>query len=216
MEWAKAERAFAVKAYFSNDRSIITTQCAFHTRSNIAPHGRFSGQQSIVSWMNNFRKTGNVKEKNQGPARTERSPQTIDLLRLSVLWSRTRPARKHTAAVGLSNRSVRRILHEELKFHPYKLSVVQELNPRDFATWENACEALLCMPHDTIVFFSDEALVHLSGRVNRENMSYWSPNNPRQLHQRPLHSPRVTVWCALSRVRIIYWSMIFEENEQTV
>lgn len=190
MEWAKAERVFAVKAYFSNDRSIITTQVAFHTRSNIEPHGRFSGRQSIVSGMNNFRETGNVKEKNQGPARTERSPQNIDLLRLSVLWSRTRPARKHTAAVGLSNCSVRQILHEKLKFHPYKLSVVQELNPRDFAARENACEALLCMPHNAIVFFSDEALLHLSGRVNRENMSNRSPNNPRQLHQSPLHSPR--------------------------
>lgn len=91
------ERAFAVKAYFSNDRSIITTQCAFHTRSNIEPHGRFSGRHSIASWMNNFRKTGSVKEKNQGPARTERSPQNIDLLGLSVLRSRTRQARKHTS-----------------------------------------------------------------------------------------------------------------------
>ena len=27
---------------------------------------------------------------------------------------------------------------------------------------------------------------------------YWGPTNPRQLHERPLHSPQVVVWCAIS------------------
>ena len=46
-------------------------------------------------------------------------------------------------------------------------------------------------------------------------MRSWSPENSRELHQRPLHALRVTVWCALSRVGIIDpW--FFEENEQAV
>lgn len=126
-----------------------------------------------------------------------------------------RSARKHAAALGLSARSTRRILHEELKFHPYKLAVVQELNPRDFVARENASEALIGLPNDTIVFFSDEAHFHLSGYVNKQNMRYWSRDNPRELHQRPLHSERVTVWCALSQVGII-GPWFFEENERTV
>jgi len=32
----------------------------------------------------------------------------------------------------MSNRTVRKILHGELHFHPYKLAVVQELNERDY------------------------------------------------------------------------------------
>lgn len=62
---------------------------------------------------------------------------------------------------------------------------------------------LVTIPRDTIVFFSDEAHFHLTGWVNKQNMRYWSVTNPRQLHQKPLHSDRVTVWCALSRVGII-------------
>ena len=27
---------------------------------------------------------------------------------------------------------------------------------------------------------------------------YWAPTNPRQLHERSLHSPQVVVWCAIS------------------
>jgi len=46
-------------------------------------------------------------------------------------------------------------------------------------------------------------------------MRYWAADNPRELHQRPLHSPRVTVWCAISSVGII-GPWFFEENEQIV
>ena len=46
-------------------------------------------------------------------------------------------------------------------------------------------------------------------------MRYSSPENLRELHQRPLHALRVTVWCALSRVgKIAPWFL--EENEQAV
>ncbi|PNF42403.1 hypothetical protein B7P43_G01955 [Cryptotermes secundus] len=99
---------------------------------------------------------------------------------------------------------MRRILHEHLHFHPYKMVVVQELSPRDFQNRITACETLLeTLPPDALVFFSDEAHFHLSGYVNKQNMRYWGGNNPRELHERPLHSDKVTVWCALSRVGVI-------------
>ena len=93
--------------------------------------------------------------------------------------------------------------------------MVQELHPRDFIARENACEALLGLPDDTLVFFSNEVYFHLSGSANNQNMRCWSPENPRELHQRPLHALRVTVWCALSRVGII-GPWFFEENKQVV
>jgi len=45
---------------------------------------------------------------------------------------------------------------------------------------------------------SDEAHFHISGTVNKQNVRYWAAENPQTIHQRPLHSPKVTVWCALS------------------
>ncbi|PNF14835.1 hypothetical protein B7P43_G05357, partial [Cryptotermes secundus] len=95
------------------------------------------------------------------------------------------------------------ILHEHLHFHPYKMAVVQELSPRDFQNRITACETLLeTLPPDALVFFSDEAHFHLSGYANKKIMRYWSGNNPRELHERPLHSHKVTVWCELSRVGV--------------
>ena len=38
-----------------------------------------------------------------------------------------------------------------------------------------------------------EAHFHLSSFVNKQNFRYWSQSNPRELHERPLHSERVTV-----------------------
>ncbi|PNF29317.1 hypothetical protein B7P43_G07822 [Cryptotermes secundus] len=105
-----------------------------------------------------------------------------------------------------------RTLHEHLNFHPYKRVVVQELSPHDLQKGETLLETL---PPDALVFFSDEAHFHISGYVNKQNMCYWSGNNPRELHERPLHSDKVTVWCAVSRVGVIA-PYFFEEDNHAV
>ena len=50
--------------------------------------------------------------------------------------------------MGLSDRSVRRILHKDLNFHPYKIAIVQELNDRDMANRRISSEKLLEMLND--------------------------------------------------------------------
>jgi hypothetical protein len=44
---------------------------------------------------------------------------------------------------------------------------------------------------------------------------YWAENNPRNLHQRPLHSPRVTVWGTVSRLGVV-GPCFFKEGGKTV
>jgi hypothetical protein len=58
---------------------------------------------------------------------------------------------------------------------------------------------------------SDEAHFHLSGTVNKQNFRYWAAENPREVHARPLHSPKVTVWCTLSSIGVIR-PYFFEEG----
>lgn len=203
MRWTREQRAFAVEAYFSSN-SFVAVQRAFRVRFGIQPRGAVPDRKSILLWVENFRTTGNVIKKGPGRQKTVTTPENVEAVRQSILRSPRRSARKHAAALGISNRSMRRILHKELHFHPYKMVVVQELLPRDFHNRVTACETLLeDLPHDALVFFSDEAHFHLSGCVNKQNMRYWSDNNPRELHERPLHSDRVTVWCAMSRNGII-------------
>ena len=216
MQWTREERAFAVATYFSNNRSIIATQRAFRKKFKIAPAGPVPDRKSVVQWVDTFMDTGSVCKKKPGPSKTTRTPENVEKVRNAILKSPKRSARKHSVALGISDRTVRRILHEDLQFHPYKLAVVQKLNTRDFDSRKRACEAFVeNLPHDALVFFSDEAHFHLSGCVNKQNMQYWSGTNPRELHEQPLHAKRVTVWCALSRVGIIgLW--FFEENDKAL
>ena len=57
--------------------------------------------------------------------------------------------------------------------------------------------------------------MHLSGAVNKQNFRYWAERNPPELQERPLHSPRVTVWCAVADFGVI-GPYIFEEGGATV
>lgn len=216
MRWDSEERAFAVEAYFSSGCSVIATQRAFRNRFNLAPLAPVPDRKSIVTWVTTFRQTASATRRRTGVPRPVRSPENIETVRAAMLRSPRRSARKHASALGLSTRSVRRILHEDLHFHPYKMAIVQELFERDFNCRRNACEVLLeVVPDDALVFFSDEAHFHLCGSVNKQNMRYWADANPRGLHERPLHSPKVTVWCAISSVGII-GPWFFEENGVTV
>jgi hypothetical protein len=82
---------------------------------------------------------------------------------------------KHGFALGISDRSVRRILHVDLQFHQYKMMVMQELHQRD---WTNrvafAPVMLEILADDVAIDMSDEALFHFSGCVNKQNFRYWS------------------------------------------
>jgi hypothetical protein len=96
------------------------------------------------------------------------------------------------------------------------MMVVQELNQRDWANRSDFCQAILKnVPANDVVLSSDKTHFHLSGCVNKQNFRYWTENNPRQLHERPLHSQRVTVWCAVADFGVI-GPYFFEEDGETV
>ena len=53
------------------------------------------------------------------------------------------------------------------------------------------------------LFFTDEAWFHLDGQVNNQNSRSWCTANPREIREKPLHSAKISVWCAISRKRIV-------------
>lgn len=65
--------------------------------------------------------------------------------------------------------------------------------------------------YNVILLMSDEAHFHLDGIVNQQNCRYWALENLRELHERPLHSPKVTVWCAVGKAAVI-GPYFFEDN----
>jgi len=104
---------------------------------------------------------------------------------MAIVKSPRRSVSRHCAATGLSDRSVRRILHRDLNFHPYKIAIVQELSDCDMANRKISSEQLLEMLNDdgviNTVLMIDKAHLHLSGYVNKQHYRYWAPENPQEL-----------------------------------
>ena len=90
---------------------------------------------------------------------------------------------------GISQRSVLRILHQH-KFHPYRISLHQDLYGNDFQKRVNFCN-WICRKMGTNVsflshvLFSDEANFANTGNLNRHNMHYWANENPQCMRTVP-------------------------------
>jgi hypothetical protein len=96
--------------------------------------------------------------------------------------------------------------------------MVQALKEGDYAQRAAFADRMLSFLEENeaaVVVISDEAHFHLNGSVNKQNYRYWAMENPRVLHQRPLYSPKVTVWCAVTPFCVI-GPYFFEENGITV
>jgi hypothetical protein len=170
-----------------------------------------------MKWVNSFQTTGSLR---LGTARggdlTVRTPENTERVRQAVEGSPRHLTVCHARALRISDRSVRRILHLDLHFHPYKIMLVQELQQNDFVRRCRFTERMLELVTDDIVLImSDEAHFHLLGTVNKQNFRYWATENPRELHQQPLHCKRVPVWCGVCRTCII-GPYFFRENGRTV
>jgi hypothetical protein len=62
-----------------------------------------------------------------------------------------------------------------------------------------------------LVLMCDEAHFHVTGFVNKQNIRHWAPVNPREFHEQPLYSPKVTVWCGVGSFGIV--GSVFFEND---
>jgi len=81
---------------------------------------------------------------------------------------------------------------------------------------KDCCNAIVTVvPPNGIVWSNDEAYFHNSGTLNKQKFPYWAAESPLKIHQRPLHIPKVIVWCALSTVGIV-GPYFFEEDGFTV
>jgi transposase len=216
MSWTGEHRGFVVEAYYENNRSVIATQKAFCTRFALGQNASVPDWKTILLWISNLRATGStLKRKSPGRPRTVRMPENVEAVRASIQQSPKRSACKHAMALGISSRSLRRILHGDLKLHPYKMMLAQELSERDHANCRVvSAEILEQVPAAAVLLSSDEAHFQISGAINKQNFRYWAERNPRELQERPLHSPRVTVWCAVADFGVIS-PYYFEEGGAT-
>lgn len=145
-----------------------------------------------------------IGDTHHGRPRTARTPENIELVANSVRQQPRASVRKRESQLGLSRATIHRIMRSDLHLKAYKIQIVQALNENDYVTRLNYVNVMLERFNNVDnIFFSDEAHFHLDGYVNRQNCRFWGESNPMMLHQRPLHSPKVTVWVAMSANCII-------------
>ncbi|EFN69413.1 hypothetical protein EAG_15649, partial [Camponotus floridanus] len=115
--------------------------------------------------------------------------------------------RKAAGDNEIDKKSVAKILKKN-KFHPYKMTFVQELAEDDFDRRLEFCETMLAKfetddnLHKKIVF-SDEATFEITGSVNKHNCRYWS-ENPLWIHEKHTqHRDKVNVWAGIINNQII-------------
>ena len=143
MAWSSEHRAFVVETYFKCGDFVIAAQRLFHTHFGVGRHRRVPDKETVLLWIRNFWQTSSaLKRKSSGRSRSAWTPEIIAAVRLVVTISPQRSAARHALALGVSDRSVRRILRLDLKFHPYKIMIVQELQEPDWHESQAACERM--------------------------------------------------------------------------
>lgn len=209
-----AQRAFCVREYYRNNDSLTISQRKYCNHYSIRHKNEAPSIHLIKKWIEKFEKTGStLNQPRSGRPRTSRDPENVERVRASVREQPSLSTRKRSSVLNVPRTSLNRILHKDLRLHPYKIQIVQALMPQDPGTrLQFANEMIEKFTSYANIFFSDEAHFHLNGDVNRQNCRYWSDTNPKLKHQKPLHSPKVTVWAALSARGVI--GPYFFENER--
>lgn len=127
-------RMFVYDSFVRSGESGTAVQCRkFRRRFNIHRSDSVPARDTVLRWVNNLRKKGSImKTKPKGPQGTVCTPENTEKVKQAMYQSPAgRSARKHSAVLGISSRTVARIFHEELHFHPHELAMVQELNVND-------------------------------------------------------------------------------------
>ena len=102
----------------------MRAQHAFCTHFNV-PHNRLGpSNHAINTWVDNFEVSGSTSKRRDGSQKTVRTPENIERVREAFERSPHRSAVRHTTTLGITPRSVRRILQNDLHYHPYKIQIV--------------------------------------------------------------------------------------------
>lgn len=119
-------------------------------------------------------------------------PEDVDRVRAGMQRSPKSSARRHSQTLEISRRSLH-MFKAYFKFHPYKLQVVQTLQPNNHQMRMAFCVQLRKMITDNDMLpnllVSDKAHFHLIGSVNKKNVLCLPDTNPQLLHETPMHSP---------------------------
>lgn len=196
------QRLFIV-CHYGVTRNAAEVQRRFSKQwpSATVPH-----KTSITNLWEKFERTGSIKDDlagNVGRPATAYTPENTERVKEYFRKKNKPTIRKCAAELNVNVQAVWRILHENLRFKAYKITVVQLLKEHDKTRRiEFAQKMLQKMDGHEIdpkkIWFTDECHVYLHGAVNKQNYRIWGSSNPYEKVERPLHPEYVTVWMGIS------------------
>ncbi|XP_026826676.1 uncharacterized protein LOC113562216 [Ooceraea biroi] len=156
---------------------------------------------SFFRVVKQFTTEGSVQPKKRKRRATVTGENNEIAVLAAVANNRHVSTREIARDLALSQTSVCKILKRH-KYHPYHVSMHQELHGDDFHNRVTFCQWALEQKRRNpdffrrVLFFDESAFTN-HGTVNRHNMHYWSVENPHWLrqveHQRPWSIKRL-VW----------------------
>ncbi|XP_075164295.1 uncharacterized protein LOC142236896 [Haematobia irritans] len=189
-----AQRTKDAFLFIENHSSIINTQRAYRRFYGVRTAPTVVGPVGAVllrSLVNNFAEYGNVGDSRRtGRPRTGRSAENIDAVRQSVEENPETSTRRRSSQLQLSDRTLRRILKHYLHLFPYKIQLVQKLNPEDFVLRLEYARAVLNLVDQNENFLSNLRWPPRSPDLTAPDFFLWGylkdkvyVNNPQTLQQ---------------------------------
>lgn len=211
--------AIVVKLYYECGKSPNSVRKILQKQhTDIQPLSR----KQIYRLVKKFEEYGTVCDRRPGnsgaTSRPGRSAENIGEVNQIIEETPRLSVRK--VLNNITNRTsystVQRILKFDLELTPYKIPVMQTLKQSDIDSRMEFCNWALANPAVIdATWFSDESHFYLNGSVNKQNMRFWSSSKPDFYEEKPLHSPKVTVWAAISSDGVV-GPYFFEVGGETV
>ena len=150
----------------------------------------------------------------------KRTAELIESVRDSLHQSPKRSVRKRSQSLGMSRETCRRVLVNDIRAYPYRIQTLQTLTASDKKQRSSMAVKMLDKIEETpsflnLLWTSNEAHFHLDGKANSKTNVFWGSSKPNEVATKPLHSPKCTVWAAIS-ARGIIGPIIIEESRAAV
>ncbi|CAF1581905.1 unnamed protein product [Rotaria sp. Silwood1] len=161
----------------------------------------------IIATFQRFCETGSVEDRERSGRPSTITEDMVEEVRDAIDDEPQSSVRTIATDCSIPKTTTHRIMTEYLLLKPYKAQFVQQLFEEDLQDRVEMCKILIPMLQDNAIqgniFFSDEAVFYLHGLVNKHNIRYWSESNPNVTIETVMKSPKINVWCAMSKYRLI-------------
>ncbi|GBO24761.1 hypothetical protein AVEN_74437-1 [Araneus ventricosus] len=188
-----------VLEYYRLERSPTATRRSFQKRFNVpkGPDGK-----TIRKLFAKFERAGSVDDNrvgNVGHRQNLVTSENVAKVSGIVQQNPRNSTRRIASETGLKPSSTQKILRNSLRMFPYKIQRHQAIPIKAVRQkFDFANEILTMIDNEGFdvgcIWFTH---FHMNGFVNKQNWRFWGSENPHLCEEKPLHSPKVTVWIAV-------------------